>query len=42
MIIIAHRVSALEIADKIYRFENSQLTDVTEEIKNKRYSLDRK
>jgi ABC-type multidrug transport system fused ATPase/permease subunit len=42
MIIIAHRVSALEIADKIYRFENSQLLDVTEEIKNKRYSLDRK
>ena len=42
MIIIAHRVSALEIADKIYRFENSQLIDVTDEIKNKRYSLDRK
>jgi|694.fasta_scaffold13815_8 ABC-type multidrug transport system fused ATPase/permease subunit len=42
VIIIAHRFSALEIADKIYRFENSQLTDVTEEIKNKRYSLDRK
>jgi len=34
MIIIAHRRSALELADKIYRFENSALTDVTEEIKN--------
>ena len=41
MIIIAHRTSALEIADKIYRFERSKLTDVTSEIKNKRYSLDR-
>jgi ABC-type multidrug transport system fused ATPase/permease subunit len=37
MIIIAHRRSALELADKIYRFENSALTDVTEEIKNKKY-----
>jgi ABC-type multidrug transport system fused ATPase/permease subunit len=37
MIIIAHRRSALEIADKIYRFENSILTDVTDEIKNKKY-----
>ena len=37
MIIIAHRKSALEIADKIYRFENSILTDVTYEIKNKNY-----
>jgi ABC-type multidrug transport system fused ATPase/permease subunit len=36
MIIIAHRRSALEIADKIYRFENSVLTDVTYEIKNTR------
>lgn len=36
MIIIAHRRSALEIADKIYRFENSVLTDVTREIKNTR------
>ena len=36
MIIIAHRRSALEIADKIYRFENSVLTDVTHEIKNTR------
>jgi len=36
MIIIAHRRSALEIADKIYRFENSVLTDVTEEIKSKK------
>lgn len=34
MIIIAHRRSALELADKIYRFENSALTDVTKEIKN--------
>jgi len=37
MIIIAHRRSALEIADKIYRFENSIITDVTDEIKNKKY-----
>ena len=37
MIIIAHRRSALEIADKIYRFENSVLIDVTDEIKNKKY-----
>jgi subfamily B ATP-binding cassette protein MsbA len=36
MIIIAHRRSALEIADKIYRFENSVLTDVTDEIKSKK------
>ena len=36
MIIIAHRRSALEIADKIYRFENSVITDVTHEIKNTR------
>jgi len=33
MIIIAHRHSALEIADKIYRIENSVITDVTKEIK---------
>jgi ATP-binding cassette subfamily B (MDR/TAP) protein 9 len=37
MIIIAHRRSALEIADKIYRFEDSIITDVTDEIKNKKY-----
>jgi ABC-type multidrug transport system fused ATPase/permease subunit len=37
MIIIAHRRSALELADKIYRFENSVLKDVTDEIKNKKY-----
>jgi ABC-type multidrug transport system fused ATPase/permease subunit len=33
IIIIAHRHSALEIADKIYRIENSVITDVTNEIK---------
>jgi ABC-type multidrug transport system fused ATPase/permease subunit len=37
IIIIAHRRSALELADKIYRLENSVLTDVTEEIREKRY-----
>jgi ABC-type multidrug transport system fused ATPase/permease subunit len=37
IIIIAHRRSALELADKIYRLENSALTDVTEEIRDKRY-----
>lgn len=37
MIIIAHRKSALEIADKIYKFENLHLTDVTDEFKNKKY-----
>jgi ABC-type multidrug transport system fused ATPase/permease subunit len=37
IIIIAHRRSALELADKIYRLENSFLTDVTEEIREKRY-----
>jgi ABC-type multidrug transport system fused ATPase/permease subunit len=34
IIIIAHRRSALELADKIYRLENSVLTDVTEEIRD--------
>jgi ABC-type multidrug transport system fused ATPase/permease subunit len=35
MIIIAHRHSALEIADKIYRIDNSIITDVTNEIRKK-------
>jgi len=37
IIIIAHRRSALELADKIYRLENSALIDITEEIRDKRY-----
>jgi ABC-type multidrug transport system fused ATPase/permease subunit len=37
IIIIAHRRSALELADKIYRLENSVLIDITEEIRDKRY-----